>query len=84
MRFRSVTLRPSRADTVEHEPRVVLEQRVHERELAAVVDQERVHVPALPVAERVDAGSELGHDAARCHGANGLSTPFSAGSRSGK
>ena len=84
MRFRSVHVAAERADRLEHEPRVVLEQRVDERELAAVVDQERVHVPALAVAERVDAGSELGHDVARCHGANGFSTPCSAGSSSGK
>src|SRR4051794_22692263 len=43
-------------DRLEQEPAVGLEQRVHERELAAVVDQERVGVPSLAVAETVDAG----------------------------
>ena len=77
-------LAPELRERLEHQPPVVLEQRVDERELAPVVDQERVHVAALAVAERVDAGSELGHDVARCHGAKGFSTPLSAGSSAGK
>ena len=73
-----------RVDRLQHESRIVLEQRVDERELAARVDEKRVHVPALAVAEAVDAGRELGHAAERCQGANGFSTPRSAGSSSGK
>ena len=78
IRFRSVDAPAERADRLEHEPRVVLEQRVDERQLAAVVDQERVHVPALAVAEAVDAGRELGHDALRRRASRartGSSTP---------
>ena len=76
-----------RPDRLEHEPRVAFEERVDEGELAAVVDQERVNVPALAVAEAVDSRCELGHDApvpARGHGAKGFFTPCSAGSSSGK
>ena len=71
-------------DRLQHEARVVLEQRVDERQLAARLDQERMHVPALAVAEAVDAGRELDHTAGRCQGANGFSTPCNAGSSSGK
>ncbi len=72
------------ANRLEHEAGVGLEQRVDEAQRVAVLDQERVHVAALGVAEAVDARSELGHALARGHGANGLSTPRSAGSSSGK
>src|SRR4051794_35299565 len=78
---------PELPDRVEHQPAVALEQRVDERELAAVVEEERVDVTALPVAEAVDAGPYLSHDlapAARFHGANGFATPSRAGSSSGK
>ena len=61
IRFRSSGLFPSLPDRLEDEPAVALEQCVHERELATVVDQEGVDVPALPVAETVDAGRDLGH-----------------------
>ena len=75
-------------DRVEHEPRVTLEQGVDQRQLVAVLDQERVDVPALAVAEAMDAGRELFHGEpaapARCQGANGFATPRSAGSSSGK
>ena len=71
-------------DRMQHEVRIVLEERVDERELAARVDEERVHAPAFAVAEAVDAGSELDHTADRCQGANGFSTPRNAGSSSGK
>lgn len=76
-----------RADGLEHEPRVALEEGVYERELSAVVEEEGVHVAALAVAEAVDPRRELGHGAvapARCQGANGFATPCSAGSSSGK
>ena len=85
IRFRSVTLRPSAADGFEHEPGVALEQRVDERELVAVLDEERAYAAAGAVAEPVDARRDLGHvEWARCQGANGFATPASAGSSSGK
>ena len=77
-------VRPSSRIACSTRLRVVLEERVDERELTARVDEERVHAPALAVAEAVDAGRELDHAADRCHGANGFSTPRSAGSSSGK
>src|SRR4051794_17527203 len=72
------------ADRLEHEAGVALEERVDEGQLAPVVDKERVDVPALSVPEAVDAGSELLHERASCHGANGFLTPRSADSSSGK
>src|SRR3954453_12363213 len=72
-------------DRLEHQARVVLEECVDQRELVAVLEQERVDVPALAVAEAVDPGRELRHALlARRQGANGFSTPSSAGSSSGK
>ena len=84
IRFRSVTDAAEAVDRLQHEPGVAFEQRVDERQLAAVVDQERVHVPALAVAEAVDAGGELGHEPTVFQGANGLATPSSDGSSCGK
>src|SRR3954454_18276126 len=72
------------ADRLEHEPGVAFEERVDEGQLTPVVDEERVDVPALSVPEAVDAGSELLHERASCHGANGVLTPRSAGPISGK
>src|SRR3954453_15912661 len=71
-------------DRLEHQARVVLEERVDQGQLVAVLEQERVDVPALAVAEAVDPGRELRHAVARRQGAKGFSTPWSAGSSSGK
>jgi hypothetical protein len=49
------------AERLEHEPPVVLEERVREGQLAAVLEQECVHVTALAVPEAVDARRELRH-----------------------
>ena len=59
---RAGILRPEASDLVEDEPRVALEQRVDQRELAAVLHEERVDVPSPGMAETVDSGRELGHD----------------------
>ena len=52
-------LRPSRNRVTRDQeaPRVVLEQRVDQRELAPMVGEERAHVPDLLVPEAVDAGA---------------------------
>ena len=75
---------PERAQLREHEPAVPFVERVDQRQLAAaVVDQERVHVPAPGVADAVDAGGELRQAATRRQGAKPFSTPRSAGSSPG-
>jgi hypothetical protein len=51
------------ADRAEHVAGVVLEERVHERQLAGRVEQERAHVAALAAAEDVHARRELPHPA---------------------
>ena len=48
-----------RGSRLQHEPGVALEERVDERQLVAVVDEERPHAAALLVAEGVHAGHEL-------------------------
>src|SRR5215813_9382435 len=79
-------LATQRVDCREREPRVALEQRVDERQLARVVEEEGVDVPSLAVTEAVDPRRELRHGAvapARFQGANGFATPCNAGSSSG-
>jgi len=49
----------------EDERGVGFEQRVNERELAAIIDQEGADMTALAVAEAVDAGGELSHTPSR-------------------
>ena len=71
------------ADRVEHAARVVLEERVDERQLAVRVEQERADAAALLAAEHVDARRELPHALTRRQGAKAFSTPRSAGSSSG-
>ena len=71
------------ADRVEHAAAVVLEERVHERELAVRLEQVGADVAALRGAEHVDAGCELPHADTRFQGAKALSTPRSAGSSPG-
>jgi hypothetical protein len=70
-------------DRIQHLERVVGEERVHERQLAAALDEERADASARGAAEAVDAGRELPHDDTRLHGAKALSTPSSAGASSG-
>jgi hypothetical protein len=93
-----VARRPSEAlQRIEDEARVALEERVDERELAAGLEQEGVDMPALAVAEAVDAGGQLLHavtvvaglgaaadTATRFQGANGFATPSSDGASSGQ
>src|SRR5260221_11334083 len=67
------------ADGREYEPRIALEERVDQRQIATLFDQERMHVPTGAVAEAVHAGRDFGHAGraapARCHGAKGFPTP---------
>ncbi len=74
-----------RAQCLQHEPGVALEERVDERQLVAVVDEERSYAAALLAAEGVHAGHELPQAPPTClHGAKPFVTPFRAGARSGK
>ena len=73
------------AERVADQPRVVLEQRVDEDQLAAAaVDEERADASALLVAQAVNPFRELPHADTRFQGANAFETPRSAGSSCGK
>ena len=70
-------------DRVEHAPPIVLEERVHERELPVRLDQVGADAAALLGAEHVHTGCELPHADTRFQGAKALSTPCSAGASAG-
>ena len=74
----------ARSSCLEDEPSVALEERVDERELVAVVDEERVDAAALLSPRLCSAGRELRQAPPTCrHGAKAFSTPCSAGASSG-
>src|SRR5918996_3251912 len=77
------TARPG--DRVQHPLTVRVVERVDQRQALPVVEEERVHTAALPLAEAEHARRELRrYPPTRFHGWNAFSTPRSAGASSGK